>query len=229
MPVWQLVLLVALSLPAGSIARSLIDRGPTDLPLLGAVRLPGASAPEVLIQVLLSVGFLGVGLRFGEHALGVVLGMAMALTVLVALSVIDIATYRLPDRIVLPTLCGAIVWVTAISLIDGHPERIRSALAGAVVYFGVLLLAHLVSPRGMGFGDVKLAALLGLLLGWVTSSAVDAVVLVLWAMLIGFAIGTLAGLVILLRRRSNRPFPFGPFLVLGTLVALLASSRILGS
>lgn len=229
MSLWQLVLLIALSLPAGSIARSLIERGPTDLPLFGSLRPLRPGGGEVLTQLMLSAGFVAIGLRPGDRSVGVLLGLLAAFTVLVALAMIDIATYRLPDRIVLPSLCAAIVWITTVSLLDGHPDHVRSALAGAVVYFGVLLLAHLISPRGMGFGDVKFAALLGLLLGWIAPSVLDAVVLVLWAMLIGFAVGTTVGLVLLVRRRSNRPFPFGPFLALGTVVALLCSARLVGT
>jgi prepilin signal peptidase PulO-like enzyme (type II secretory pathway) len=228
MALWLLVLLVALSLPAGWITRSLIERGPTDAPLFGGLRADRPTRVDLVVHVLVVVGFLAVGLRFGDSSVGVTVAMAALCTVLVALSMIDIATYRLPDRIVLPMLCGSIVWITAVSLVDGQPERIRSALLGSLVYFGVLLLAHLVSPRGMGFGDVKLAALLGLYLGWIAPSSLDAVVLVLWAMLIGFAVGTIVGVIILLRRRSNRPFPFGPFLAIGTVIALLASARIIG-
>jgi len=229
METWRLVLLVALSLPAGSITRSLIERGPTELPLFGSIRLLHPSRRDVITQAVLTVGLVALGVRFGEEPAGVLAGVVAVFVVLVALSAIDIATYRLPDRIVLPALCLSIVWFTAVSLVDGHPAQIRSALAGAAVYFGVLLVAHLISPRGMGFGDVKLAALLGLLLGWIAPSVLDAVLLVLWAMLIGFAVGTIVGLVILMRRRSNRPFPFGPFLALGTVGALLASAPILGS
>ena len=53
-----------------------------------------------------------------------------------------------------------------ISVVDGDAELIRYALVGARVYFGFLLVAHLISPRGMGFGDVKLAAVMGLYVGW---------------------------------------------------------------
>jgi leader peptidase (prepilin peptidase) / N-methyltransferase len=229
MELWQIVLVFALSLPAGLVLHRLVERGPTELPFLAPLRLGHPSGQQILEQCVLTVGFVALGYRFIDASLGVIIGMFAFCTVLVALAAIDLATYRLPDRIVLPMLCGSIVWVTAASLISGHPDQIRFALTGSLVYFGMLLLAHLVSPRGMGFGDVKLAALLGLFLGWVGGSALDAVVLVLWAMIIGFATGTVSGLAILVRRRSNRPFPFGPFLAIGTMIALLASARICGS
>ena len=217
-----------LSIPAGWFALVLIERGPGDQPFLRPVRGFARSGREVTVQVFVTVGCVAMAMRFGSAPLAMMIAMIALITVLIALSIIDMATYRLPDRIVLPALCGSIVWMTAVSLIAGRPEDVRSALVGALAFFIVLFAAHLVSPRGMGFGDVKLAALMGLFLGWATDTVLDAVVLVLWAMLIGFAIGTVAGFVILLRRRSNQPFPFGPFLAAGTVLALLASSLILG-
>lgn len=227
MPIGRMLLSMALSIPAGWFALVLIDRGPTDESLLRPLRGLARGRGEILIQTLVSIGAVGMALRFPDVSWGLLLALIALVTVLVALARIDIATYRLPDRIVLPMLCGSIVWITGISLASGHPEDIRYALVGALVYFVVLFGAHLISPRGMGFGDVKLAALMGLFLGVVTSSWLEAVLLVLWAMLIGFTIGTVAGIIILIRRRSNQPFPFGPFLVAGTLLALLGSSVIL--
>ncbi len=224
---WRLLLAVVLSIPAGWFAEVLIDRGPTGEPLLRPFELGRLTRRRVLTQILVSLGFVLITLRFEHSSFGLLIGMLTLYAVLVALAVIDTVTYRLPDRIVLPMLCISIVWISAIELIDGHPERIRFAICGALVFFGTLLVAHLVSPRGMGFGDVKLAALLGLFLGASSSTLMDSVVLVLWAMVVGFAIGTIAGLVILVRRGSNHPFPFGPFLAIGTMIALLASSTIL--
>ena len=73
------------------------------------------------------------------------------------------------------------------------PSRIRYALVGAALYFGFLFVAHLISPRGMGFGDVKLAAVMGLYVGWLGSTLREALALVLWAMLIGFLAGSVFG------------------------------------
>ena len=161
-----------------------------------------------------------------QHPWPGTVGVVPAVVVLMVLSVIDARTHRLPDRIVLPSIAIALVWSAIWAALDGGLQRLLVPLCGAAVYFGVLLLVHLVSPRGMGFGDVKLAALLGVMLGWCTSSTVAAATLVLWALLIGFGSGTAAGLLILIRRRANEPFAFGPFLVLGTLVTMLASGSL---
>lgn len=227
-----MLLVVALSLPAGWFSMVLVDRGPTDRPLLRPMLRPlhGATGRGRAVGIHLAVTIIATVLAIRLDAASIMLLLALLglVTVLVALALIDLATYRLPDRIVLPALCASIVWISLDALVGGHPEQIRAALAGSGVYFAILLLAHLVSPRGMGFGDVKLAALMGLYLGAVTGTSLDAVVLVLWAMIIGFTIGTIAGIAILIRRRANRPFPFGPFLVAGTLLALLMSPSIPG-
>jgi leader peptidase (prepilin peptidase)/N-methyltransferase len=146
--------------------------------------------------------------------------------VLAALSAIDIEHYRLPDLIVIPSLVVSVPLIAVVSVVDDGADRIRYALVGAALYFGFLFVAHLISPRGMGFGDVKLAALMGLYVGWLGTTYVDALALVLWAMLIGFAVGTVFGVVLLAARRRNRPFPFGPFLALGTVVAILVSTSL---
>ena len=86
---------------------------------------------------------------------------------LVAVSVIDLQLLRIPDRVTFPTLAVAVPLVALVSLrYDDRRRRSLGALVGAVAYFVLLLLPHLVYPRGMGFGDVKLALVMGLYLGW---------------------------------------------------------------
>ena len=149
--------------------------------------------------------------------------------VLLALSIIDLREYRLPDRIVLPSIVIGMASLSVLSAVNDTFDRLQFAFIGALVYFGVLLVAHLVSPRGMGFGDVKLAVLLGLAVGWLGSDMTESVRLVLWAMLLGFASGSIAGIVLLVIRRRNVPFPFGPFLAFGTIATVLFSASLIGS
>jgi leader peptidase (prepilin peptidase)/N-methyltransferase len=80
----------------------------------------------------------------------------------------------------------------------------------------------------MGFGDVKFAAVLGLMAGFQASSFLEVVFLVLWVFLIGFAFGTLGGIALLVFRGRNQPFPFGPFLAMGTLATVLLSRALVG-
>jgi leader peptidase (prepilin peptidase)/N-methyltransferase len=89
----------------------------------------------------------------------------------------------------------------------------------------MLLVLHLISPRMLGFGDVRLATLVGLALGWcgweATYPRLGPVQAVLNAGLLAGLIGSVAGVVLLVQRRRDRPFPFGPAVAIsGALVAL---------
>lgn len=222
----RLVVVALLALPAGWFAGVLADRIPDRLPLFQPLKPVHLEGRDLALHVGVLVLFLSAAWRFADASWSEMLAYCALFGVLAALSAVDIELYRLPDRIVLPSLLVSIPWIAVTSIVDGDGERIGRALAGGALYFGFLFVAHLVSPRGMGFGDVKLAALMGLYVGWLGDTYTDALVLVLWAMLIGFAVGSLYGVGVLIRRRRNRPFPFGPFLALGTVVAVLVSRSI---
>ncbi|MFQ5557421.1 MAG: prepilin peptidase [Acidimicrobiales bacterium] len=170
---------------------------------------------------------------------------------LMALSVTDLYVYRLPDRITFPALGLSLGAMVVASVALDRPGAIPRALVGAVGYFAVLLTAHLISPRGMGFGDVKLALLLGLHLGWVAGISytgwAPVAQLVTYALLMGSVVGVVVGLsVALLRRRVGvrvlpdpeadaraprrilgQSFPFGPALAAGTMMAVVFSDVLL--
>lgn len=209
-----------------------VDRASTALaverPLFRSATAPRVTPRTTFLGVLLVVLFALAAVRFRDSSWSEMLAYFALFAVLLLLSVVDIAEYRLPDAVVLPSILVGLVIVVFVSVVDGEPDRIRPALVGAAVAFVVLLVAHLVSPRGMGFGDVKLAALLGLAVGWQASTGIEALVLVLWMLLIGFGVGSLAGVVLWIVRRRNQPFPFGPFLALGTVVAVLLSRSLVG-
>ncbi|MCC6437603.1 MAG: prepilin peptidase [Acidimicrobiales bacterium] len=147
-------------------------------------------------------------------------------SMLLVVSVIDIEHSRIPDRISLPSMFVAAVVVVIASLVGGDGPRLFAALLGAGLFFGGLGLAHLLSPRGMGRGDVKLSVVLGLALGWVSGRPSDAVLLVLVAFFGASVAGTGVGLVLLVRRRRNAPYPFGPSLVAGTVAVLLLAEQV---
>ena len=142
------------------------------------------------------------------------LGLAMV-CFLVPLTLIDLDTRVLPNKLTLP---AAIVAVVLGTLLDpsGEVERL---IAGAAAG-GFFLLAALAYPRGMGIGDVKLAGVLGLYLGRSVAAA----------LLIGLVAGVVVGVVIMSRKGvaegRKTAVPFGPFLALGGIVALFVGSGI---
>jgi leader peptidase (prepilin peptidase)/N-methyltransferase len=219
----RLVVCAVLAVPAGWFAGVLADRVPDRKPLFTPLKPVRPAGRDLVLHVGVMVLFLAAGWRFADSSWSQMLAFCALFGVLAALSAIDIEHYRLPDLIVLPALAVSIPLIAVISIVDGEPELIRYSLVGAAIYFGFLFVAHLISPRGMGFGDVKLAAVMGLYVGWLGTSVVEALALVLWAMLIGFATGSVFGFAVLLRRKRNRPFPFGPFLALGAVAAVLLS------
>ena len=225
MNVLRLVVCAVLALPVGWFAGVLIDRVPDreSLTPLPGVRLSGK---YLFVHLAMLVLYVLAAVRFDEESVGMLVGYLFLFAMLLTVSVIDVQLFRLPDLIVLPSIVISLVLVVVVSLIDDNPESIRFALAGAGLYFGFLLLAHLVYPRGMGFGDVKLAAVMGLYVGWLGTTYAAAFGLVLWAMLIGFVAGSIIGMVLLAIRRRSKQIPFGPFLALGAVVAVLLSSGL---
>ena len=138
--------------------------------------------------------------------------VAFFAAVLVVLSVIDIRTRRLPNRIVLPA--AALVLAAHVAI---EPDRAFEWVAAAVGAAGVLLVAALVYPGGLGMGDVKLALLLGAALGWSVAAALA----------IGFMAAALAGILLIVRngwsaRKST--LPLGPFLAFGSFAVLLLAA-----
>ncbi|TFD58209.1 A24 family peptidase [Cryobacterium sp. Hh38] len=128
----------------------------------------------------------------------------------VALAMIDLDTHTLPNKILLPVYPVGAVLLTAAALVSGEPGRLLSALIGAAALFGLYLALTLISPGGMGLGDVKLAGVLGLYLGWLG-----------WAPLIvgafgAFLLGGLFGIGLLVSRKAGRrsSIPFGPWMLL---------------
>ena len=142
------------------------------------------------------------------------LGIALVLT-LVPITFIDLDHRIIPNRIVGPSAVVALV-ILALTDVDALPDHLIAAAAAG----GFFLLAALAYPRGMGMGDVKLAALLGLYLG---SSVAP-------ALLAAMLSGTLVGGAIIARKGvaegRKTAVPFGPFLALGALVGLFAGPEI---
>lgn len=141
----------------------------------------------------------------------------------VLLAVIDLRHRLLPDRVVLPaTATGAALLAVAAALEHAWPSLLRAGL-GALAMFGGFLVLALISPGGLGMGDVKLAALLGLHLGWLGWPVVG------YGAVAGFAAQALLALLLLATRRIGRrgELPFGPAMLVGAAVAIGWSGSLL--
>ena len=138
---------------------------------------------------------------------------ALFCAALVAVSVTDFERRIIPNKIVLP---AAAVILVAQTLLHPSPEWVLSGLAAS----GFLLLAALVYPAGMGMGDVKLALLLGVMLGRVVPVA----------LMIGMLSALVPAIVLLVRHGQaarKMGIPFGPFLAFGGVVGLFSGDAIL--
>ncbi|MFE7019463.1 prepilin peptidase [Microbacterium sp. NPDC057650] len=132
------------------------------------------------------------------------------------LLVIDARTHRLPNRIVLPTLGALLLLVGMEALITGDTARLVGSLLGMLLLAGFYAAMRMVSRQGIGGGDVKLAAVIGLVLGWHG-----------WqALAIGaasaFVLGALYALVLMALRRADRStrIAFGPWMIVGAVLGI---------
>jgi leader peptidase (prepilin peptidase)/N-methyltransferase len=146
-----------------------------------------------------------------------VVGLAGWAAMAVALTFIDIAVHRLPDRLTLPAAAWVLAWLGVAALTGGAGGAwVRAAAAAAVCGAGFAVFPVVLGSRGYGFGDAKLALGVGALLGWLGWTAVVA------GLFLAFlASGLVAATLLLARRVTWRDaLPFGPYLVAGTLTTL---------
>jgi leader peptidase (prepilin peptidase)/N-methyltransferase len=198
-----------------------VERVPQRAPLTGWSRRDLHPARAALLAGVTVALFVGLAVRYHDSwALPAFLALAAGL---VALSVIDLEHFLLPNQIVYPLAVATLSLLALAALGDDAWAAFGRAILGGVVATVALGALHLVSPRSMGFGDVKLAFVLGLVLGWLGWSE-----LVL-GLFCGFLAGALVGLTLIVLRHRGRKdhLPFGPFLAFGTLVVLLWGDVIL--
>ncbi|MEU3527012.1 A24 family peptidase [Streptomyces sp. NPDC038707] len=138
----------------------------------------------------------------------------------VLLAAVDLRVRRLPDPLTLPFAAAALALLGLAALLPEHTGHWPTALCAAGALAAGHLVLHLLNPDGMGFGDVKLAAGTGAVLGWYGWSAV------LLGTFAAFLLGALYGGALVLARRADRKtgVPFGPFLLAGTLAGLLTGA-----
>jgi leader peptidase (prepilin peptidase) / N-methyltransferase len=193
-----------------------------NVPVLSWVNLRGRSrccgqpisARYPLTEVTLAALFLGVLLRFhgdwGQIASGLVF-----CAMLLAITLTDLERRIIPNRVLIVSAAIGLV-IFAVSDPGSLPERLGCALGAG----GVLFIAALAYPGGMGMGDVKLAAVMGLFLG----------AEVIPALLIALLAGSVVGLAVIAREGAaarKKAIPFGPFLALGAITALFAGHAVI--
>jgi leader peptidase (prepilin peptidase) / N-methyltransferase len=127
---------------------------------------------------------------------------------LLALSAIDFDVQRVPVAVLYPTLGATGLLLAVAAGVDDRWDDLARALAGAVIGFAVLRLIHLASPRGMGYGDVRLGFLCGLVLGWY---GLTYVVVGLYG---AFVLGAIVGVALIALRKGKfgKAIPFAPYL-----------------
>jgi leader peptidase (prepilin peptidase)/N-methyltransferase len=183
--------------------------------LRGQCRDCGAriSARYPLVEALMAVLWVAVVLT-QDGAASIALGLAFV-TLLVPVALIDLEHRIIPNRLLVPF---AVVAVAILAI--GEPSELPEHLIAGAAAGGFFLLAALAYPRGMGMGDVKLAAVMGLYLGRAVAPA----------LLAALIFGTVVGLVVIARVGAaagrKTAVPFGPFLALGGLVGLFAGPAI---
>jgi leader peptidase (prepilin peptidase)/N-methyltransferase len=209
------------------------DQGDTVVPPGRAPQPPGAEAKELYVDVAALPGLrwkaaLATGLAAG--LLGARLGWSGALLVTaplvplaVALAVVDWRTRLLPTRLVAPAYVLVLILLPLAALVDGDVRGLWRAGWGWAVFGGLFLVLWLVYPAGMGYGDVRLAGVLGLALGYTGWGPLVV------GILAAFTLGAVGGLLLAAARVvDRRSYPFGPFLLLGALVGVLLGTPLAG-
>lgn len=197
--------------------------GPLDLvPVLSWVALRGKcrrcrspiGIEPIVIEIATASVFVLMAVEFGSTAplpAYCILGAT-----LVAQTWIDLHTQRLPREITYTAIALGGIALTIAALIWGEPERIWMMLLGAAIALVAMWLIFYFSNGGMGEGDVRLAPLLGMYLGWLNPG------IVLPGLFFGFVTGAVVGVAMMAIDKAGRrtAVPFGPFLALGTLIAI---------
>jgi leader peptidase (prepilin peptidase)/N-methyltransferase len=141
---------------------------------------------------------------------------------LLSLACMDLEHLLLPKRVVYPVLLLVTLLLVMASVESGHWHQLIVAAISAVAWYALFFVINLTSPRILGFGDVRLALLLGLGLGWFGWRFV----------VIGFfaanVIGAIIGLALIATKRMShdQPIPYAVFLALGTAVAVFAGPEV---
>lgn len=172
------------------------------------------SSPAVIVVIATVVAGFSV-IALARHTGWVSLVIVQAAVFLVIATVIDLRELRIPNQL---NLAFALLSTLSVLIAGVATEQLgpvgRAVLAGFVV-FAAFLALHILSPGGLGGGDVKLAYGIGVTLGWFSWSVL------LWGLMIAAVLNGVAAVALAVALRSRRAeLPFGPSLAVGTMAAL---------
>lgn len=174
-----------------------------------------------LVEMGTAALFAATAVRVGAHP--ELAAFLVFVAALVAITAIDLELFIVPNRIIYPTLFVSVPILLLSAAVDGDWKPAREAAIGGLLAFGLFLVIHLISPRGMGFGDVRLSGVIGMFLGWL---GVPEVLLGLFlAFLLASVVGV--GLIAVKLRTRKDHVPFGPFLAAGAMLVILAGGPLL--
>ena len=175
----------------------------------------GAIAASAVLALGIMVVRFGLSPALPAYSYLAVVGAVLAVT--------DARQRRLPDRLTLPSYPVALALLgLAALLLPGGGRPFLGALLGLGIALGLFLLQAVIYPDGLGWGDVKLAGILGLYLGWLGLPALVA------GLFLGYLLAGAAGLALIAAGRASRKtqLPFGPFLLAGTLATIALSGLV---
>jgi len=174
----------------------------------------------IAVQLAVPVGSLAMLAAWGPNL--VLIPFLWLVPVLVVAAVVDARLMLIPRRVAWIGAGVGAALIAVVSVIGGEPGAIKSALVGGAAYFGFLFVMSMISPRAMGFGDVRFSLILGLYLGWIS------VLLPAVGLFVACILGVVLGLGVRIGSRGQqRHFPFGPGLALGTLIVIAFHEPIL--
>lgn len=185
------------------------------------------------VELATATAFLGVAWAFVGSGLPTQIADLIALALVfiallylaavsIALALIDVAIHRLPNAIVLPSiLVAGVLFITAAAL-SAQWDALLGAIVGMAALYAFYFVLRLIRPGGMGGGDVKLAGLLGIYLGWLGWGALAV------GTLAAFVLGGIFGVALLLTRRAGprTAIPFGPWMLAGAWIGIIFGERL---
>jgi len=191
--------------------------------LRGRCRSCGAPIPAryPLVELGTAVLFVAAAVRLGPS--WSLPAFCVFFAALLAIAVIDLDHFIIPNRVLYPTLFVTAPLLALAAALTGSWRSLEHAAIGGVAGFLALFVIHLISPRGMGFGDVRLAGVIGMMVGWLGLRYVAL------ALFLSFLLASVVGIGLMVTRLRGRKdaVPFGPFMAGGAIVAVLWGQAIL--